>query len=78
MVLMRIKQTVKNASVDPTPHSGVNRVPLAETWRQGPPFSVIFGDKKDGIDYSRVRNPHIAALNRQIGLDQYVLNKTSA
>ena len=54
MVLKRIKQTVKNACVDPTPHSGVNRVPLAKTWRQGPPFAAIFGDKKDGIDYSKV------------------------
>ena len=73
MVLKRIKQTVKNACVGPTMHSGVNLVPLAETWRLGPPFTAIFGDKKDGIDHSKVRNPHIAALNRQIGLDWHVL-----
>jgi len=71
--LKRIEQPVKNARVGPTTHPGVNRMPLSETWRQRPPFAAILGDKEDGIDCGQVRNPHIPALDWQVGLDQRVL-----
>ena len=71
--LKRIKQSVQDARICPTPHTGVNRVPLAETWRQSPPFAAVFGHKEDGIDHGQVRNPYISALNGQVGADQRVL-----
>jgi hypothetical protein len=30
----------------------MNRMPLAEPWRQGAPFAAVFGDKKDGVDHA--------------------------
>mgnify|MGYP007005270731 CR=1 FL=1 len=33
--LKHIKQPIQNTRVGPTAHPGVNRVPLAELWRQG-------------------------------------------
>lgn len=73
MLLQSIKQAVQNASISPTAHPGINGVPLAKAWRQSPPFATVLGNKEDGIDHGKVRNPHIPALNRQIGLDQRVL-----
>ncbi len=71
--LKRIKQPVEHARIRPTAHSGVNRVPLAEALRQGPPFAAILGNKEDGVDDGKVRNPHIPALNRQVRADKRVL-----
>lgn len=51
VLLKNIKQSVQNARVGPTAYPGVNRVPLAETWLQGPPFAAVLGDKEDGVDH---------------------------
>ncbi len=59
----RINQPVQYARVGPTAHAGVNRVPFAEPFRQGPPFAAILGDTEDGVDHSKVRNPCSPALN---------------
>jgi len=71
--LKRIKQPIQDARICPTAHPGVNRVPLAEPLRQGPPLAAILGNKEDGIDHRQVRNPNIPTLNWQVGADQRVL-----
>lgn len=73
MLLKRIKQPIQSTRVGPPAHPGVNRVPLAETRRQRSPFAAILNDKEDGVDHGQVRNPHITALNWQVGADEYVL-----
>ena len=54
-------------ALDSTAQAGSNQLVVEDStgWE--------VGDKKDGVDYSQVRNPHIPALNRHVRTDERVL-----
>ena len=45
MFLQRGKQAIQHARVCPTPHSGVDSVPIPKPQRQSAPFAAVLRDK---------------------------------
>ena len=73
MLLKRGKKAVQHACIRPTPHPGVDSVPISEARRQGTPFTAIFRDKQYRVDHPQVRNLCIATLNRHVRRNKRVL-----
>ena len=63
----RGEQPVEHARLGPAVHPGVNREPIAEVLRQGAPLAAVLRNEEKRVDEDDVRNPHISALDRQIG-----------
>ena len=53
------------------PHA--DRVPLAAALRKGTPLAAVLKDMQQGINDDDVRNQHVAALDRKMGMQQGVL-----
>jgi hypothetical protein len=73
LLLQLLEDPIQNALLGAPIHACVNRVPVAESARKTAPFTALFGHIQDCIDYLKVRQPHIAALNRQAIFDPLVL-----
>ena len=65
----RGEQPVEHARLGPAVHPGVNRASIAEVIRQGAPLAAVLRNEEKRVDEDDVRNPHISALDRQIGMD---------
>ena len=48
---------------------GVDRLPVAEPLRRGAALAAAFHDLRQRVNEDDVRDPHVAALNRQAGAD---------
>ena len=66
----RRKQPRERARLGPAAQPHVDRVPLAVALRKGAPLAAVPKNVQQGIDDDDVRNQHIAALNRKMGMQQ--------
>ena len=73
LVPQRGEQPRKHARLGPAAQPHVDRVPLAVALRKGAPLAAVLKDMQQGVDDDDVRNPHVAALDRQMGMQQSVL-----
>ena len=73
LALQVFEHLVQHTVLRPAVHAGVNGVPIAKSWRQSSPFAAVFGDIQDGIEHLPVRNAYIAALDREMWRDAFVL-----
>src|ERR1035441_4928375 len=71
--LQLLENSVQNAILGPAIHARVNRVPVAKPARKTAPFASLLGHIQNCIEYLKVRQPHVAALNRQAILNLPVL-----
>ena len=65
----RGEQPLENAVAGPAAEPGVDRGPIAEPPRQGPPFVAVLHDVQYRVDEDDVRKAHVPTLNRQEGVD---------
>ena len=56
---------VEDAEVNPVTKAAVDAVPVAELFRQGTPFTSVFGNVLQGLKKAKVVNLNIAALLRK-------------
>ena len=68
-VPQRSEQPVEYAHLGPAAQPGRDHFPFAEVLKQGAPFAAVLGNAEKRVDEDDVRNPHISALYRQIGMD---------
>ena len=66
----RRKQPRQHARLGPAaqPHAG--RVPLAAALGKGAPLAAVLKNVQQGVDDDDVRNQHVAALDRKMGMQQ--------
>src|SRR4051812_23815031 len=68
-LLQFLEQSIEYASLGPTIHSGIDRVPIAKTLRQSAPLAAVFGHEQDGVDHLQVAQADIASLPGQTVFD---------
>ena len=64
-----LEHPVEHASLGPTIHARVNRVPVAEALGHSAPLAAMLSNVQDGIDHLQIAEADIATLNRQAVLD---------
>lgn len=62
--LQLLEGTIKNSGLSPTVHARIDRVPVAETLGQAPPFAAVLGHVKNGVEHLQVGQTDVAALTR--------------
>ena len=63
------RQPVEHAHPGPAAHPGVDRASFSEALRQGAPLAAVLRNMEERVDEGDVWNPHIPALDRQMGVD---------
>jgi len=71
--LQLLKNTVKSATLGPTIHANVDGMPVAEPLGKSAPLAALLCNIQDRVEYLKITQTHIAALNRQTRLDLFVL-----
>ena len=69
----RREQPFEHAASGPAAEPGVKRGPFSEPLRQSAPLAAVLRDMQNRVDDDDIRNPHVPALNRKIGVDSGVL-----
>ena len=69
LMLQFLEHTVKDAILGPAIHPRIDRMPVAETFRQTTPLATMLRNVKDRIQHVPVRHAHVAALLRQAMFD---------
>ena len=73
LALQVFEHLIQHPVLGPAVHPGVDGVPIAKSCRQSSPFAAMLGDIQDGIEHLSVRNAYIAALDREMWRDAFVL-----
>ena len=64
LLLQLRKEPIQDAGLGPAAHTGVDGMPVAEPLRQAPPFTPMFGDEQNGVEYLKIGVTYIAPLSR--------------
>ena len=67
------EHTIQDPCLGPTVHSCVDRMPIAESLGQSPPFAAVFGHVQDGVQHLKVGETDVASLFREAPFDTPVL-----
>ena len=54
LALEMLKDPVERAVFAPAVHAGVNGVPVTEVFRQSAPFTAVFQNIQNGVDYVEI------------------------
>ena len=73
LVLQGRKDTIQHTCPSPAIHSGVDRMPVTEAWRQPAPFAAVFGHIQDRVKHFEIGEAHIAALTWEASLYPTIL-----
>ena len=73
LTLQLLEHTIKHTILGPAIHPRIDRVPVAETFRQPTPFAAMLRNVKDRVQHVPVRHAYVAALLRQAMLDSLKL-----
>ena len=74
LALQVLEDPREHAVLRPPVHPGVNGVPLAEARRQSAPLAAVLDDIEEGIEHLEVGRGDIAALDRQMRGNAFVLD----
>ena len=69
--LQRCKNTIQHAVFRPAIRPRIDRVPIAEAFRQSSPLAPMFGDVQDRIDNIDVFQSHVPALGGEQIFDHF-------
>jgi len=72
--LQLLEHAVQHAVLRPAVHPRVNRVPIAEPFRQPAPFAAVFGHEKDRVEHLQIRKHHVPPLPREQRGDLFILS----
>ena len=67
--LQLFKHAVQNAVFSPAVHPHIDRVPAPESLRKPTPLTALFRHIQNRVQHLQVRQPHLAALQREAVLD---------
>lgn len=73
LALEMLKDPVESAVFAPAVHAGVNGVPIPEASRQSAPFTAVFQNIQNGVDYIEIIQRNIAPLRREAAGNPVVL-----
>ncbi len=71
--LQVLEHPVEDAALRPAAHPRVDRVPVAEAFREAAPFAAVLRHVEDGVEHAQVRQADVAPLPRKHRLDPLVL-----
>jgi hypothetical protein len=71
--LQGLEDLIQDAAFGPAHHAGIDSVSGSKMHGESPPFAALFGDIQNGIEYLKVGEVHITALNWEAMGDLFVL-----
>lgn len=70
LALQRLEHFVQHSRFLPSPHAGVDRMPVAESLGQAAPFATMLGYVQHRIDYLKIGHTDVATLLGQAIFDE--------